>query len=223
MACGQCEGIEIEFGKAEARRKLRSFRRRGPDKTTRLLIDALRTALDVGGADSVTLLDVGAGIGAIHHELLDGRVGRAVHVDASTAHLAAAREETERRGHSDRVMFVHGDFVALSETISAADVVTLDRVICCYHDMDRLVRLSGTKARMFYGAVYPRANRWMRVGIGALNVLQRLKRSPFRVYLHSPDAIDAALRATGLTRRGTRTTLGWEVVVYERTTEAARP
>ena len=222
MACAQCEGIEIEFGQAQARRKLRSFRRRGPDKTTRLLIDALRTVLDETGASAVTLLDIGAGVGAIHHELLDGQVARAVHLDASTAHLAAAREETERRGHTDRVTFAHGDFVALADTIPPAGVVTLDRVICCYHDMERLVRSSGEKARLLYGAVYPRGNRWMRVGIAALNVVQRLKRSPFRVYLHSPDAIDAVLRATGLTRRVTRRTLGWEVVVYERRAETAK-
>jgi hypothetical protein len=222
VPCAQCEGIEIEFGRAQARRKLRSFRRRGPDRTTQLLIDALRAALDEAGARSVTLLDIGAGIGAIHHELLNGRVARAVHVDASTAHLAAAREETERRQHTDRVTFVHGDFVTLADTIPAAGVVTLDRVICCYDDMERLVRRSGEKAGQFYGAVYPRGKAWMRVGIAALNVVQRVKRSPFRVYLHAPDAIDAVLRATGLTRRVARHTLGWEVVVYERTTGASK-
>ena len=217
MACAQCEGIEIQFGQAAAKKKLRQFRRGGPDKTTRLLIDALRAELDDIGGQSLTLLDVGAGVGAIHHELLNGRVARAVHLDASTAHLDVAREETERRGHGARVEFVHGDFVDLSDAIPAVDVVTLDRVICCYHDMDRLVRLSAEKASRLYGAVYPRDVRWMRVGVAAFNLVQRLKRSPFRVYVHSPAAIDAVLRATGLTRRAARSTPGWEVVVYLRT------
>jgi hypothetical protein len=75
-------------------------------------------------------------VGAIHHELLAGRVSRAVHVDASTAHLAAAREETERRRHGGRVEFVRGDFVAIAHEMATAEVVTLDRVICCYHDME---------------------------------------------------------------------------------------
>ena len=221
MACAQCEGIEREFDQAEARKKLRQLRRRGPDKTTRLLIDALRIALDDAGSREPNLLDIGAGVGAIHHALLDDRVARAIHLDASSAHLSAARDETERRGHADRVEFIHGDFVALADTIPAADVVTLDRVICCYTDMERLVRLSAQKARRFYGAVYPRAVGWVRFGIAAINAVQWVKRSPFRVFLHSPAAIDGALRAAGLERRTTRRTAGWEVVVYERRTEPA--
>ena len=98
MSCAQCEGIETQFSQAEARKKLRRFQRRGPDKTTRLLVDAFRRALDDSDAHDAVLLDVGAGVGAIHHELLEGRVVRAIHLDASTAHLTAAREETERRG-----------------------------------------------------------------------------------------------------------------------------
>jgi magnesium-protoporphyrin O-methyltransferase len=216
MSCAQCEGIENQFDDGTARKKLRQFRRRGPDKTTRLLIEELRAALSDSGAEGAVLLDIGAGVGAIHHELLDGRVSRAVHVDASTAQLAAAREETERRGHGSRVEFVFGDFVALADSISAADVVTLDRVICCYDDMHGLVRRSAAKAARFYGAVYPREIGWMRIGIATINLFQRLRRSAFRVFLHDPDAIDAELRDAGLERRSRRQTLGWEVVVYAR-------
>jgi 2-polyprenyl-3-methyl-5-hydroxy-6-metoxy-1,4-benzoquinol methylase len=85
MSCAQCEGIETQFGRAAAKRNLRRFRRRGPDKTTRLLIDALRAALEDSKADGATLLDIGAGVGAIHHELLDAGVARAVHVDGSSS------------------------------------------------------------------------------------------------------------------------------------------
>ena len=217
MSCAQCEGIEHQFDRGEARKKLRQFRRRGPDKTTRLLIEELRAALSAGDVHDAVLLDGGAGLGAIHHELLDGRVSRAIHVDASTAQLAAAKDETERRGHSSRVEFVFGDFVALADTIASADIVTLDRVICCFDDMHGLVQRSARKAGRFYGAVYPRQIGWMRIAIGGINLFQRLKRSAFRVFLHDPAAIDAELRAAGLERRSLRQTLGWEVVVYART------
>ena len=216
MSCAQCKGIESQFDRGEARKKLRHYRRRGPDKTTRMLIEDLRAALTASDAHDSVLLDIGAGIGAIHHELLNGRVSRAVHVDASTAQLAAAREETERRGHSGRVEFVFGDFVALADTIPAADIVTLDRVICCFDDMHGLVRRSARKAGRLYGAVYPRQIGWMRIAIAAVNLFQRLKRTTFRVFLHDPAAIDAELRAAGLERRSWRQTLGWEVVVYAR-------
>jgi hypothetical protein len=200
MSCAQCEGIETQFGRAAAKRNLRRFRRRGPDKTTRLLIDALRAALEDSKADGATLLDIGA----------------------SSAHLAAAREETERRGHDSRVEFVHGDFVSIADEVVAADVVTLDRVICCFDDMEGLVSRSAEKARRLYGAVYPRELGWMRIGMAIINVVQRLKRSPFRVFLHRPSAIDAVLRAAGFERRTIRRSPGWEVVVYERHHGASR-
>lgn len=216
MSCAQCAGIEEQFDRGEARKKLRHFRRRGPDKTTRLLIEALRAALSASDAHDATLLDIGAGVGAIHHALLEDRVSRVVHVDASTAQLAAAKEETERRGHSARVEFVFGDFTALADTIPSADIVTLDRVICCFDDMHGLVQRSARKAGRLYGAVYPRQNGWMRIGIAGINLFQRLKRTTFRVFLHDPAAIDAELRAAGLQRTSQRRTLGWEVVVYAR-------
>ena len=216
MSCSQCSGIEDQFDAAAVRKKLRQFRRRGPDHTTRLLIDGVRAALEASDLRDGVLLDIGGGIGAIHHALLDGHVTRAIHVDASTAQIAAAREETERQGHSAKVEFVAGDFVAVADQVPTADVVTLDRVICCFDDMDGLVSRSARKTGRFYGAVFPRNVAWMRVAIAAVNVLQRLKRTTFRVFLHDPAAIDCALRAAGLAPRSERHTLGWHVVVYER-------
>ena len=176
----------------------------------------LRAELEAADARDVLLLDIGAGVGAIHHVLLDARVTRAVHVDASSAYLAAAREETERRGHAARVEFVAGDFVAIADRLTPAGVVTLDRVICCYDDMPRLAGLSARKATQLYGAVYPRLGGWMHVGIAVLNLWQRAKRSTFRVFLHDPAAIDRVLREAGLERCSVRRTLAWEVVVYAR-------
>ena len=216
MACSQCEGIEHEFDRGIAQKSLRRYRRRGPDKSTRLLVEALRSAIDTLDVRNGLLLDIGAGVGVIQHELLDGRVERSVHVDASSAHLAAAREESELRGHTARTSFVYGDFVALADTLPAADIVTLDRVICCYHDMAALTSLSARKATRLYGAVYPRASAWVGFGIAAVNVFQRIKRSDFRVFHHPPESIDAALRAAGLEQQSVRRTMAWEVVVYLR-------
>jgi len=216
MSCAQCEGIEAEFDDAKVRKKLRRYRRRGPDRTTRLLIEGLRREMDGVGAPRATLLDIGAGLGAIHHALLDGPVSSAMHVDASSASLALAREETGIRGHATRVEFVQGDFTRIAEALGAADLVTLDRVICCYDDMDRLVALAASRARRVLGAVYPRAAWWMRLAFAAGNLLLRLRRSAFRIFVHDPRAIDAVLRAEGLERHSLRRTFGWEIVVYAR-------
>ncbi len=214
MPCAQCSGIEAQFDAPTARSQLRKFRRRGPDRTTRMLLDDLRAAMR-GGQSVAMLLDIGAGVGAIHHTLLDHGIERAIHVDASTAYLAAAREEAERRGHADRVEFRRGDFVELAPDVPVADVVTLDRVICCYPEMRELVTRAGERARVLFGAVFPRDDWWVRTAMAFINAFMRLSRSTFRTFLHPPTEIDATLRSVGLRRRSLRRTFVWEVVVYE--------
>jgi hypothetical protein len=83
--------------------------------------------------------------------------------------------------------------------------------------MEQLVSRSADEASRFYGAVYPREVTGLRTGIAAINVVQRLKRSAFRAFLHDPFSIDGVLRAAaGLERSSVRRTLGWEVVVHTR-------
>lgn len=222
MSCQQCRGITQQFNDKSGRKQLKRFRRRGPDRTTQFLIDDLRRAIEDAGSKDLTLLDIGAGVGAIHHALLNGVVSQATHVDASPGQLAAAREETQRRGHSGAVRFLEGDFTVLAAQLPAVDIVTLDRVICCFDDMEQLVRLSSAKAVRFYAAVYPRDVRWMHVGMGVINLVQRAKRSPFRVFLHDPRRIAALLRSEGLELWSERHTPGWQAVVYRRTTRPSQ-
>lgn len=212
MPCSQCAGIERQFGEKAARKELRRYRRRGPVASTRLLIQLLREA----GVEDRTLLDVGGGIGAIQHELFDSGLRSAVQVDASPAYLSASRQEAERRGRATDVTYIPGDFVELAGAVPEADLVTLDRVVCCYPEMNRLVDASAGKARRLYGLVLPRERLGAHVLVGAVNLAMRLRTSPFRVYLHAPSAVDAAVRRHGFERRRRRTTFLWHVWLYER-------
>ena len=212
MSCCGSESYQEQFGAKHAANDVKRYRAKGPDRTTRLLVDALKKE----GVEGSSLLDVGAGIGVVHHELLAAGAATAVHVDATTANIEAAQDETTRLGHSARVRFLRGDFVALAAEIPAADVVTLDRVICCYPDMEELVSLSASRARHLYGAVFPR-QRWLNKGFVAItNVARRLQRNSFRSYVHSVDAIDAAVQRQGLRLCSATETFSWRVAVYAR-------
>jgi Methyltransferase domain len=212
MSCCSQECFESTFDDRHADKQLKRYRRGGPNATTRMLLDGLRAA----GIRDASMLDVGAGIGIVHHELLAGGARAAVHVDAALPHMRVAREEAKRRGHEHRVTFIHGDFVALADGISPADVVTLDRVICCYPDMERLVAASAAKAQRVYGAVFPRERWVMKLWLVLENFVRRLRRNPFRAYIHSPAGIDAVVRRQGLTPQLIRDTLLWRVAVYSR-------
>jgi len=212
MDCCQCHGIESQFDQAEAERKLREYRRRGPARSTQIMLDAL-IAENIQGQ---TLLDIGGGVGAIQHALLKAGVSRAVDIDASSAYLSAAKSEAARQGHADRVSYQHGNFVELASSITPADIVTLDRVICCYHDMPALVGRSAAKAMRLYGLVYPRDVWWVRGGVRASNAMLWLQRSTFRTFAHSRKAVDAVVLQNGLEPVFTRNAGLWQVALYAR-------
>lgn len=211
--CSQCEGLERMFDGEVAREELADYRENGPADTTRMLLDAL-IQRDVRG---LTLIDIGGGVGAIQHELLQAGMEHGVGVDASSAYLSAAHSEAERLGYAARMKYWHGDFVALAPQIEAADIVTLDRVLCCYPDMQALVGLSSERARRFYGVVFPRDNALYRLVQRLMNLYFRLTRNPYRFFIHPTRTVDSLLTAQGFCRAFRRTTWLWQVLVYERT------
>lgn len=215
MNCSQCEGIEVET-KKWVEWDLKRLRKKGKDKARRSLIDALL----VLGVEGRTLLDIGGGIGVIQYEFLAAGASRAVSVEASSAYLMAAAEEAARLGWKDRITYHHGDFVTLAPQIMPADIVTLDHVICCYHDAKSLVALSSARARKYYGVVYPTDTWWSKFWIRIENLVARLRGSPFRAFIHSSELVDSLVRSQGL-RQISRQTMFvlpfvWQVVIYER-------
>lgn len=203
-----CDPIDRHFGAERAAGELEDYRRRGPTGTARMI---LRTARALGVRPE-TLLDVGAGIGILHHELLAAGVATAVHVEAAQAYVDAARTEAGRRGQLERVRFLHGDFLALASTLEPADLVTLDRVVCCYPELEPLVRESVAKARRGYAVSYPLDRWYVRVHTAWQNSRRRRAGNPFRTFVHPPGRIRALLREGGLRVAEVRRTLVWEVV-----------
>ena len=209
--CGCDRGFEI-FDRRNAEEDLARYRQHGPDRTTRLLLDMVRAAGVRGG----TLLDIGAGIGVIDHELVRDGVGHATLIDASAPSLAAARDEARRRGQIDRLEFVDGDFVSRASSIDVADIVTLDRVVCCYPDVTSLVRESAARARALYALVLPR-DRWViRVGARLENLWFRLRGLDYRAYAHPNSLVDALVSREGLRVRSEAWTFWWRIVLYDR-------
>jgi magnesium-protoporphyrin O-methyltransferase len=210
--CPQCEGIELTFDETAADEDLRLYRAEGPDETTGWLLDALQEQ----GVEGLSLLDIGGGVGMIQHELLERGATHAVHVDASSAYLEAAQREAKRRELRERIEWLHGDFVDLAGELSPADIVTLDKVICCYDDMPRLVRSSAKLARRYYGLVYPRDAWWFRLSATFMNFWQWVWRNPYRMFVHSSAQVEELLAKAGLKRTYYKRTWLWQVALYSR-------
>jgi magnesium-protoporphyrin O-methyltransferase len=181
-------------------------------KQTNLILEAIHSL----GLKNANLLDIGGGIGAIHHELLEDVTREATHVDASSAYLKQARQEAARRGHSDRITFIHADFTDVASEVPKADIVTLDRVVCCYPDFHTLLTAAAEHSHRALVFTYPRETWYLRVALQIANFFQKLRRDPFRVFLHPVAEMDALLKGKGFKRVSLRRLFVWEMALYQR-------
>lgn len=212
MSCNCCEITDNAFGEAEAKANLRMYRRRGPAKQTKLILEAIRSL----GMKGAALLDIGGGIGAIHHELLKDVAREATHVDASSAYLKEAKNETARRGNTERVQFIHADFTDVASDLPQADIVTLDRVVCCYPDFRGLLKAATDHSRKALALTYPREIWYMRIGLSIINFFQRLMKDPFRVFLHPVSEMESLLKKEGFVKTSVQRLFVWEMALYQR-------
>jgi magnesium-protoporphyrin O-methyltransferase len=212
MDCCEPTLYDTQFDARRAGERMREYRRNGPNGWTTRLIAGLST----GGVDGLTVLDIGAGVGAVHHALLAAGATSAIDVDASGPYIAAAREEADRRGLADRVTYRKGDAVALAPELPPADIVALDRVVCCYPHMEALVRVSADLTRRRLGMVLPRDDAWIRAGVEISNRWSALRRDPFRVHVHrTADVLDVAITA-GLVPIASHRGRFWQTMILER-------
>ncbi|MFT5680917.1 MAG: 2-polyprenyl-3-methyl-5-hydroxy-6-metoxy-1,4-benzoquinol methylase [Myxococcota bacterium] len=205
MPCPHCISADKLFDPRVARRELAKLHRRGPSASTRKLIDALPRG---------SLLDIGGGVGAIQHAFAPS-TDRITHVDASKAYIAVAKEELERLGFttSDHRF---GDFVAIEAEITEHEVVTLDRVLCCYPDLAALVATSTSKASRAWGVVFPKERWWSRAGASVMNFALRIKGSDYQAYVHPEAQIQSLAEAAGLRLTSTSSTWLWNVWAFTR-------
>ena len=210
--CGHCEDAGDFFDEKTARDDLKKYRRRGPEKSTRLLVESILTC-DI---KDKKLLDIGGGIGAIQFELFENGLQHSINVDASRAYQTVAKQEAAERGLTDQTEYHFGDFTEIATSLSNADIVTLDKVICCYPDLEKLLTSSLEKAGSVYGLIFPRENVFTRIGFKLVNLWFRIRGSEFRTYLHPYEKVDAVIRSYGFKQVSLNYTILWRVLVYRK-------
>jgi len=212
MCCTRYCAAEAHFDRKLAEGDLQRYRRRGADGSTKMLVAELRR-LPLQGKH---LLDVGSGIGVIGAELAGNGLAGATLVEASPSYLEVARGEIEKRYSPRPAQFILGDFALIASTVPDADVVTLDRVVCCYPDEVALLRAAASRTRQVLAFTYPRDRWYVRAFIGLQNLLRRLRGKAFRAFLHPEQRMRATLEAAGLARAARRETPVWVLDLYQR-------
>lgn len=183
-------------------------------KVTRRLLDAL---LEVGPAGH-TVLEGGCGPGALLVELLAAGASAGTGIDLSAEAIEFARQRAEDAGVSDRATFMVGD--AAAETRPAHDWVVLDKVICCYAHMDRLLDRTVASARSLYAIALPVSYGWRglvaKLALGSEQVVLALLRRPCPAFVHDIGLIDARLRAAGFESVRREIAGWWHIELFAR-------
>jgi len=118
-----------------ASRAAERYRQKGVDKTAQRML----AFLEEQGIEGATVLEIGGGVGDVQIELLKRGAARTTNLELSPGYDDEAvrlMREAGVEGRADRLLH---DIAVDPASVEAADVVVLNRVVCCYPDFERLL------------------------------------------------------------------------------------
>ena len=208
MPCCPPAGAE-PFTTGMARRDARRYRRRGLDPVSRRLI---RLAAPAG----MRLLEIGAGVGALQVEALRAGAVLATGVELSPAYEPEAATLLAEHRVADRAPRLVVDLLAEPDAAPAADVVLLNRVVCCTEQPAGLLAVAASRAGSRLAFSFPRDVWWLRAGQRAVNLVARVQGWDWRFRVHRPADLVAAAEAAGLRLERTEHGRIWQVALLVR-------
>ncbi len=206
MDCCDVNGLNRTFRARTARADRRHYLRRGLDDRQRALLDF--------PLDNVSHLDIGCGIGALGLTGLNGGMTSSYFVDVSEAYLDTARQLATETGVEERASFLQGDAAHLE--LPEVDLVTLDRVVCCYPDARGLLSAAAHASRRYLTFSYPSDRWWLRALFRVGNGFLRLTRREYRAFNHPEAELHAAAASAGHSLTSAQKFGMWRVVTFER-------
>jgi magnesium-protoporphyrin O-methyltransferase len=210
--CCNPRGCDSFFNPRFARRVARRYRKRGLGRTSQQMVDFLESR----GIAGATVLEIGGGVGEIQVELLKRGATRTLNLELSSAYDAEANRLLDEAGQRDRAERRIHDIAVDPDGVEPADVVVLNRVVCCYPDYERLLGAAADHARRLLVFSHPPRNAISRAIVAAQNLAFRVVSREFRTFAHSPEAMLAVLEAHGLQPTFAHNGRAWQVDGAER-------
>ena len=223
--CCDARGCDRVFGPRFAQHVAKRYRKRGLDRPSRRVVDWL-VAQGVAGA---SILEIGGGVGEIQLELLRRGAARTTNLELSAAYDADAQALAAEAGTTGRMVRRLGDIAVDGSLAEPHDFVVLNRVVCCYPDVERLVAAAADHARRGVVLTHPPRNVASRVGLAVGNLAARLSGREYRAFAHPPRVMEAVLRGHGLEPVRVHQGPVWQVLAATRavdrpaTSPAGRP
>ena len=205
--CCEPRGYDEAFGAGRARHSAGRYRKGGLSRTAARIVDLVERH----GIDGVSVLEIGGGIGDLQVELLKRGAAKTTNLELSPAYEDEAARLLAESGLAGRVERRLHDIAADPDAVEPADVVVLNRVVCCYPDSRRLLSAAAEHARRQLVFSHPPRNLLSRALLGGENLSNRIMRCDFRAFAHPPEAMLAVLAELGL--HPTAPTVGrvWQV------------
>jgi predicted TPR repeat methyltransferase len=199
------------FNEKLARRDAARYRRKGLRGVSKRLVELVAAR----GVDGATVLELGGGTGSLQIELLERGAASATNTELSPGYEAVAGELLRERGLTERVERIVADVVQDPERVDAADVVLLNRVVCCYPDFESLLATAAGKARRLVAFSYPPDAASARALVRVLNLWQRLRGSDFRSYVHPERAMLETVERRGFRVVARERSSVWRIALLE--------
>jgi len=177
-----------------ARRSLERYRKKGLDDLERRMV----AAASGEGLDGARVLEIGGGIGTLQAELLDRGAAQGEVVELVPAWEPYARDLAREHGIEELTSFRIADVLESPDSVEAADIVLLNRVVCCSPDGIALAAQAARLARRTLVLSFPRDVLWVRIGLVLLNAALRIARRPFRAFVHPRAELVRASEGGGL-------------------------
>jgi 2-polyprenyl-3-methyl-5-hydroxy-6-metoxy-1,4-benzoquinol methylase len=212
MGCCNPRGCDGFFTPRFARRAAKRYREKGIDKTAQRMV----AFLEQHGIAGATVLEVGGGVGELQIECLKRGAARTVNLELSPAYDEEAARLLREAGLEGRAERRLHDLAADPVGVEPADVVVLNRVVCCYPDYERLLGAAAEHAHRLLVFSYPRRNGVSRFVIAAQNLFFRLRRMEFRTFVHPPARMFTVVEGRGLRRAYAHQPPIWQVAGFER-------
>lgn len=190
----------------------RQFRKKGLAKEQKLLLEGIRK---IPLAEK-RLLDIGCGVGALHLTLLQEGAAEAVGVDLAEGMIEKAKQFARDKRLAEKTTYLVGDFVQIADSLSEADVALLDKVVCCYENLDGLLEKSMSRTRSVYALTHPSERLLVQLMFKAHIAFSRLIRMQFRPFWHDWATMRAHITEHGFRLVYENSTFFWRVLVYQR-------
>ena len=201
-----------EFDEQYAKKDLIRYRAHGLKKNSQPLFKLIE-AVDLAG---MSLLDIGGGIGSLSFELLKNGISKSTIIDISEAHIHICRQESCRLGLQDRIQCMQGDFLDEVGSLPSADLVVLDKVICCYAAYELLVKDSICKSKRWYAFSIPRDIWWVHLGQWLEKLWLQIKGRHFPTFIHPVFEIERIITTSGFHKIAQSNYKEWTMMLYER-------